>query len=72
MKGEKRHTVERERVNELIADNQDSIYSLFMKAHKCYDLIPLSTKLVVFDTHLPVSLRGGGDKEGVEHAIKTE
>lgn len=46
------------RDNVFIADNQDSIYSLFMKAHKCYDLIPLSTKLVVFDTHLPVSLRG--------------
>ncbi|EFO84372.1 hypothetical protein CRE_19909 [Caenorhabditis remanei] len=25
-----------------------------MKAHKCYDLIPTSSKLVVFDTHLPV------------------
>ncbi|GMS89187.1 hypothetical protein PENTCL1PPCAC_11362 [Pristionchus entomophagus] len=37
-----------------LINNQDSIYSLFMKAHKCYDLIPLSTKLVVFDTHLPV------------------
>lgn len=27
-----------------------------MKAHKCYDLIPTSTKLVVFDTQLPVCL----------------
>ncbi|CAB3401907.1 unnamed protein product [Caenorhabditis bovis] len=35
-------------------DNHDAVYSLFMKAHKCYDLIPTSTKLVVFDTHLPV------------------
>ncbi|VDO46498.1 unnamed protein product, partial [Onchocerca flexuosa] len=25
-----------------------------MRAHKCYDLIPTSTKLVVFDTELPV------------------
>ncbi|CAI4229033.1 unnamed protein product [Auanema sp. JU1783] len=33
---------------------QDAVYSLFMRAHKCYDLIPTSTKLVVFDTHLPV------------------
>ncbi|KHJ92290.1 CBS domain protein [Oesophagostomum dentatum] len=33
---------------------QDAVYSLFMKAHKCYDLIPTSTKLVVFDTQLPV------------------
>jgi hypothetical protein len=30
------------------------VYALFMKAHKCYDLIPTSTKLVVFDTQLPV------------------
>ncbi len=26
-----------------------------MKAHKCYDLIPTSSKLVIFDTELPVS-----------------
>lgn len=25
-----------------------------MKEHKCYDLIPTSSKLVVFDTKLPV------------------
>lgn len=37
-----------------IPDNHDAVYSLFMKAHKCYDLIPTSSKLVVFDTHLPV------------------
>ncbi|VDK75116.1 unnamed protein product [Cylicostephanus goldi] len=35
--------------------SQDAVYSLFMKAHRCYDLIPTSTKLVVFDTQLPVS-----------------
>ncbi|TKR68140.1 hypothetical protein L596_024164 [Steinernema carpocapsae] len=34
--------------------NQDAVYSLFMKAHKCYDLIPTSSKLVVFDVQLPV------------------
>ncbi|KAJ1373463.1 hypothetical protein KIN20_035864 [Parelaphostrongylus tenuis] len=33
---------------------QDAVYSLFMKAHKCYDLIPTSSKLVVFDTQLPL------------------
>ncbi len=38
----------------LIAESQDAVYALFMKAHKCYDLIPTSTKLVVFDTQLPV------------------
>jgi len=26
-----------------------------MRAHKCYDLIPTSAKLVVFDTQLNVS-----------------
>ncbi|KAI1713761.1 CBS domain-containing protein [Ditylenchus destructor] len=35
--------------------SQEAVYSLFMKAHKCYDLIPTSSKLVVFDTELPVS-----------------
>jgi 5'-AMP-activated protein kinase regulatory gamma subunit len=35
--------------------SQEAVYSLFMKAHKCYDLIPNSSKLVVFDTELPVS-----------------
>jgi hypothetical protein len=36
------------------SENQDAVYALFMKAHKCYDLIPTSSKLVVFDTQLPV------------------
>lgn len=31
------------------------IFNKFMKAHKCYDLIPTSAKLVVFDTQLSVS-----------------
>ncbi|KAI6220096.1 5'-AMP-activated protein kinase subunit gamma-2 [Aphelenchoides fujianensis] len=39
----------------LIADSQESVYSLFMKAHKCYDIIPTSGKVVVFDTELTVS-----------------
>jgi 5'-AMP-activated protein kinase regulatory gamma subunit len=41
-------------INKIIFESQESIYSLFMKAHKCYDLIPTSSKLVVFDTELPV------------------
>uniref|UniRef100_A0A7E4W6V3 5'-AMP-activated protein kinase subunit gamma-2 n=1 Tax=Panagrellus redivivus TaxID=6233 RepID=A0A7E4W6V3_PANRE len=41
-------------INKIIFENQESVYSLFMKAHKCYDLIPTSSKLVVFDTELPV------------------
>ncbi len=31
------------------------VFAKFMKAHKCYDLIPTSSKLVVFDTQLNVS-----------------
>uniref|UniRef100_A0A915PC78 Uncharacterized protein n=1 Tax=Setaria digitata TaxID=48799 RepID=A0A915PC78_9BILA len=38
----------------VIFESQDAVYSSFMRAHKCYDLIPTSTKLVVFDTELPV------------------
>ncbi|MEQ2304745.1 5'-AMP-activated protein kinase subunit gamma-2, partial [Ameca splendens] len=30
------------------------IYMRFMKCHKCYDIIPTSSKLVVFDTTLQV------------------
>lgn len=40
----------------VILESQDAVYALFMKAHKCYDLIPTSSKLVVFDTELPVRL----------------
>lgn len=28
----------------------------FMKSHKCYDIVPTSSKLVVFDTALQVLL----------------
>ncbi|CAD5117877.1 DgyrCDS6621 [Dimorphilus gyrociliatus] len=37
-----------------LGENEDLVFSKFMKAHKCYDLIPLSSKLVVFDTSLNV------------------
>lgn len=30
------------------------VYAQFVKEHRCYDLIPNSSKLVVFDTKLPV------------------
>uniref|UniRef100_A0A8B9GU43 5'-AMP-activated protein kinase subunit gamma-1 n=1 Tax=Astyanax mexicanus TaxID=7994 RepID=A0A8B9GU43_ASTMX len=45
---------------ELIYQNPQSrcpdcdIYTRFMKSHQCYDLIPTSSKLVVFDTTLQV------------------
>lgn len=41
-----------------VAEEPDSdIYMRFMKSHKCYDLIPTSSKLVVFDTSLQVHLK---------------
>ena len=40
---------------QLISGQDDSqIFVKFFKFHKCYDLIPTSAKLVVFDTHLLV------------------
>ncbi|ELU10114.1 hypothetical protein CAPTEDRAFT_93167, partial [Capitella teleta] len=35
-------------------ENEELVFAKFMKAHKCYDLIPTSSKLVVFDTQLNV------------------
>ena len=40
--------------NTVIVENPECGYSAFMRSHHCYDLIPTSTKLVVFDTELPV------------------
>ncbi|XP_029450511.1 5'-AMP-activated protein kinase subunit gamma-1 isoform X2 [Rhinatrema bivittatum] len=35
-------------------ESEDTVYTRFMKSHRCYDLIPTSSKLVVFDTSLQV------------------
>ena len=35
-----------------------------MSAHTCYDIIPPSTKIVVFDTRLRVREEGGGGRGG--------
>ncbi|KAM7317596.1 hypothetical protein ACRRTK_023898 [Alexandromys fortis] len=43
--------------NEHLQENPESnngVYTSFMKSHRCYDLIPTSSKLVVFDTSLQV------------------
>lgn len=37
--------------------SERDIYMRFMKCHKCYDIIPTSSKLVVFDTTLQVRRR---------------
>ncbi|XP_047445146.1 5'-AMP-activated protein kinase subunit gamma-1-like isoform X2 [Mugil cephalus] len=36
------------------AEPESDIYMRFMKSHKCYDIVPTSSKLVVFDTALQV------------------
>nr|XP_020463529.1 5'-AMP-activated protein kinase subunit gamma-1 isoform X2 [Monopterus albus] len=38
----------------VIEDSEKNVYTRFMKSHRCYDLVPTSSKLVVFDTSLQV------------------
>ena len=38
----------------LALDPEHNVYTRFMKSHRCYDLVPTSSKLVVFDTSLQV------------------
>lgn len=40
----------------IAAEPESDIYLRFMKSHKCYDIVPTSSKLVVFDTALQVSI----------------
>ncbi|CAH2224259.1 5 -AMP-activated kinase subunit gamma-1 isoform X1 [Pelobates cultripes] len=37
-----------------VLESNSGVYTRFMKNHNCYDLIPISSKLVVFDTSLQV------------------
>uniref|UniRef100_A0A3Q3XN56 5'-AMP-activated protein kinase subunit gamma-1 n=1 Tax=Mola mola TaxID=94237 RepID=A0A3Q3XN56_MOLML len=37
-----------------LEDPEHNVYTRFMKSHRCYDLVPTSSKLVVFDTSLQV------------------
>lgn len=37
------------------SDPEHNVYTRFMKSHHCYDLVPTSSKLVVFDTSLQVN-----------------
>uniref|UniRef100_A0A3Q3R5S0 CBS domain-containing protein n=1 Tax=Monopterus albus TaxID=43700 RepID=A0A3Q3R5S0_MONAL len=39
---------------QVTAEPESDIYMRFMKSHKCYDIVPTSSKLVVFDTALQV------------------
>ncbi|NWX26048.1 AAKG2 kinase, partial [Notiomystis cincta] len=38
-----------------LEESESDIYVRFMRSHKCYDIVPTSSKLVVFDTTLQVS-----------------
>ncbi|EFB15430.1 hypothetical protein PANDA_003533, partial [Ailuropoda melanoleuca] len=38
----------------LAEDSESGVYMRFMRSHKCYDIVPTSSKLVVFDTTLQV------------------
>uniref|UniRef100_A0A8C1ULS2 Protein kinase, AMP-activated, gamma 2 non-catalytic subunit a n=1 Tax=Cyprinus carpio TaxID=7962 RepID=A0A8C1ULS2_CYPCA len=40
--------------DEAVEQSESDIYMRFMKSHKCYDIVPTSSKLVVFDTTLQV------------------
>ncbi|EHB11110.1 5'-AMP-activated protein kinase subunit gamma-2 [Heterocephalus glaber] len=35
-------------------DSESGVYMRFMRSHKCYDIVPTSSKLVIFDTTLQV------------------
>ncbi|KAJ7322146.1 hypothetical protein JRQ81_018433 [Phrynocephalus forsythii] len=39
---------------EAVGESESDIYMRFMRSHKCYDIVPTSSKLVVFDTTLQV------------------
>jgi len=43
-------------VSVCVDNNPELVYAKFMTAYHCYDLIPTSSKLVVFDTQLNVRL----------------
>ncbi|XP_059172992.1 5'-AMP-activated protein kinase subunit gamma-2-like isoform X2 [Physella acuta] len=50
-----RFSVDSDRMEiEDLDENEEQVYAKFMRAHKCYDLIPTSAKLVIFDTELNV------------------
>ncbi|XP_072858957.2 5'-AMP-activated protein kinase subunit gamma-2 isoform X2 [Pogona vitticeps] len=52
--------------DEAVGESESDIYMRFMRSHKCYDIVPTSSKLVVFDTTLQVQIY-----ELEEHKIET-
>lgn len=45
------------------SDPDQNVYTKFMKSHRCYDLVPTSSKLVVFDTSLQVKQKPSMQKQ---------
>ncbi|XP_044803036.1 5'-AMP-activated protein kinase subunit gamma-2 isoform X3 [Bubalus bubalis] len=46
--------LEKFELEEEAEDSESGVYMRFMRSHKCYDIVPTSSKLVVFDTTLQV------------------
>nr|XP_033787575.1 5'-AMP-activated protein kinase subunit gamma-2 isoform X8 [Geotrypetes seraphini] len=46
--------LEKLELDDEVEESEGDIYMRFMKSHKCYDIVPTSSKLVVFDTTLQV------------------
>ncbi|XP_053782680.1 5'-AMP-activated protein kinase subunit gamma-2 isoform X1 [Desmodus rotundus] len=46
--------LEKLELEEEAEDSESGVYMRFMRSHKCYDIVPTSSKLVVFDTTLQV------------------
>ncbi|XP_029444289.1 5'-AMP-activated protein kinase subunit gamma-2 isoform X2 [Rhinatrema bivittatum] len=46
--------LEKLELDDEVEESESDIYMRFMKSHKCYDIVPTSSKLVVFDTTLQV------------------
>ncbi|XP_058579735.1 5'-AMP-activated protein kinase subunit gamma-2 isoform X6 [Neofelis nebulosa] len=58
--------LEKFELEEEAEDSESGVYMRFMRSHKCYDIVPTSSKLVVFDTTLQVQIY-----ELEEHKIET-
>ncbi|XP_054361123.1 5'-AMP-activated protein kinase subunit gamma-2 isoform X3 [Mirounga angustirostris] len=58
--------LEKLELEEEAEDSESGVYMRFMRSHKCYDIVPTSSKLVVFDTTLQVQIY-----ELEEHKIET-
>uniref|UniRef100_A0A669EFM2 5'-AMP-activated protein kinase subunit gamma-1 n=1 Tax=Oreochromis niloticus TaxID=8128 RepID=A0A669EFM2_ORENI len=46
--------ISHDKLSLISVDPEHNVYTRFMKSHRCYDLVPTSSKLVVFDTSLQV------------------